>query len=94
MEVPTSLRISSPSDFDELLRVLRELLDGGKLTQIGRPDSLGQFVDVRQLPPNGPWPDIVEADFSDEKGHEYHLFVDSFHGTGGEWRLTDTGPGC
>lgn len=90
MEVPTEVRISSPSEFDALLRLLVALLNEGKLTQFGKPDSLGQFVDVRQLPPDGPWPDIVEADFRDEQGHEYHLFVDSFHGTGGEWRLTES----
>ena len=89
MEVPTELRISSPSEFEALLRILVALLYEGRLTQFGRPESLGQYLDIRQLPPGGPWPDIVEADFRDDRGREYHLFVDSFHGTGGDWRLTD-----
>jgi hypothetical protein len=88
---PPRRSFSSPADFQGLLELVQRQLRNGTLKQCytGHPDS--PQIDVLRLPPGGPWPDIVEADFVDLQGHGYHLLVDCYHGTGGEWRSTDAG---
>lgn len=89
MNVPTDLPIRSPAEFESLLLRLARLLDVGALRQweCGGPSTTS--IDLRKLPPDGPWPDIVEAEFVGSDGQRYHLFVDTFHGAGGHWRLVD-----
>lgn len=86
---PATHLISSPVEFERLLELVQRQLRIGTLKQ--RDSDIPGFpqVDVSQLQPGGPWPDIIEADFVDVRGHGYHLFVDCYHGTGGEWRVTN-----
>jgi hypothetical protein len=68
---------------------LLRLLDEGVLRQSEALDSTQASLDLRKLPLAGPWPDIVEAEIIDGDGRRYNLFVDSFHGTGAQWRVID-----
>jgi hypothetical protein len=85
--VPTDLTIHSPSEFANLLQWLLRLVNGGVLKQSDLVDGSTDRIDVCRLQPDGPWPDIVEAEFVDIDGRHYHLFIDTFHGAGGHWRV-------
>lgn len=89
IDVPSELDVHSPGELESLLSLLSRLLDAGALKQCEPLDSSQASLDLRKLPPAGPWPDIVEAEFTDGEGRRYHLFVDTFHGTGGQWRVID-----
>ena len=86
MNVPTNMPIHSPAEFENLLLWLSRLLDAGALKQSNLTDPSIGGIDLRRLKPDGPWPDIVEAEFVGVDGRRYHLFVDTFHGAGGYWR--------
>lgn len=85
--VPTDLSIRSPAEFENLLQWLSRLMNDGVLKQCDLADASTGGIDVRRLQPDGPWPDIVEAEFVDIDGRHYHLFVDTFHGAGGHWHI-------
>jgi hypothetical protein len=87
LHVPTDLAIHSPSEFSNLLQWLLRLMSDGVLKQCDLADASVGSLDVRRLQPDGPWPDIVEAEFVGADGRHYRLFVDTFHGTGGHWRV-------
>lgn len=89
IDVPSDFRIHSPVEFESLLLLLSRLLDAGVLKQCDLADTSQGSVDLCQLRPDGPWPDIVEAEFVSADGRRYHLFVDTFHGAGGQWRVLD-----
>jgi len=88
-DVPVDLTIQSPAEFEGLLRLLLGLLDSGALKQPGPEGASTGITDLSQLAPNGPWPDVVEAELLDSDGRRYHLFVDTYHGAGGYWRALD-----
>lgn len=89
IKIPDDQDVHSPVEFESLLAVLSRLLDAGVLKQC-LPTVVSQSnLDVRSLASGWPWPDIVEAEFIDDEGRRYHLFVDTFHGTGGQWRVCD-----
>jgi hypothetical protein len=85
--VPGDLSIRSPAELESLLRLLARLVDAGVLRQCeATQPSLGD-VDLHGLCAGGPWPDILEAEFVSADGRRYQLFVDTFHGAGGQWRV-------
>jgi hypothetical protein len=87
MSVPKECDIRSPAELEFLLRQLSRLIEAGALRQCELAGSSQMALDLRKLPPGGPWPDIVEAEFVDAEGRRCHLFVDTFHGAGGQWRI-------
>lgn len=89
IKVPREFEIHSPGELESLLSLLSRLLDAGALEQCEPLDTSQASLDLRRLPQAGPWPDILEAEFTDGEGRRYHLFVDTFHGTGGRWRPVD-----
>ena len=89
MNVPTDVPIRSPAEFESLLVWLSRLLEAGALRQCTLAGPPAGTLDLRRLRPDGPWPDIVEAEFVGSDGRRYHLFVDTFHGAGGRWRVLD-----
>jgi len=42
-------------------------------------------LDFSRLEPDGPWPDIIEAEFDDMSGARFRLEVETYHGAGGRW---------
>ena len=56
-------------------------LDTGRLTQIG-----SQTLSPKELLETDSRPDVIECEFQDEQGRRYRLFVDTYHGTGGDWQ--------
>ena len=59
-------------------------IDTGRLTQIG-----SQKLSSKELHETDGWPDVIECEFQDEQGRRYRLFVDAYHGTGGDWQQVD-----
>jgi hypothetical protein len=89
MNIPGNLSIRSPSDLESLLVLLSRLLDAGVLRQCEAARASQGSIDLRTLRADGPWPDILEAEFVSADGRRYELFVDTYHGTGGRWRVTE-----
>lgn len=89
MTVPKDTAIHSPGELESLLRVLARLLDAGVLKQSDIAGTSTGSMDLRLLRLEGPWPDILEAELIGADGRRYRLFVDTFHGAGGYWRVLD-----
>jgi len=89
MNIPNDLSIRSPSDLEGLLVLLSCWLDAGVLRQCEPAGATQSSIDLRTLRADGPWPDILEAEFVSADGRRYQLFVDTYHGTGGRWRVTE-----
>ncbi len=88
-DLPARLHIRSPAQFRDLLGLLSRSIAAGSLRQRSSSVSPAATVDIGALPLEGPWPDVIEAEFVDARGCAYRLFVDNFRGTGGEWRRLD-----
>jgi len=82
--------LMSPEQLESFLRKLKDLLRTGALTHARTQGALVTAVDFEQLNESGPWPDIIDEEFVDAQGRRFHLFVDSYHGTGGKWTRSDT----
>jgi hypothetical protein len=57
----------------------------GSLHQIVREDGAGRSPDFSRLDPDGPWPDVIDADFTDAAGQRLRIEVETYHGAGGRW---------
>lgn len=75
------MQISTPGQFRDLLQDVKRCLANGTLRQVKPPPEhpCASIVidDIRTVPDNGPWPDIIEAYFEDRGGK----------GSGGSWGL-------
>ena len=82
-------RINSSDELIELLRAISDAVSVGKLIQVFSDNAPFAIKDdIRSIPPNGPWPDYIEAHFQDHKtGKHYKLAVETYHGSGGTWEL-------
>lgn len=89
---PSPRTISSPGEFKGLLTLIQSQLRAGTLRQRSANDPLVSQLDVSRLSLDGPWPDIIEAEFLDDRGQRYRLFVDPYHGSVGEWRMMTHDP--
>jgi hypothetical protein len=91
--VPAVLRarraIETPADLKELLSQLQPEVAAGTLTQSTMTLPIHGVCIVGELPTAGPWPDVIDAEFRDRAGRRYRLFVETFHGAGGEWTPLD-----
>lgn len=77
--------IRTPGELTKAIRVVRDNLADGTLTDITQPahSPSGYF---RDLPDAGPWPDYVEHYFRCSFcGYGFRLAVDTYHGAGGKW---------
>lgn len=68
-----------------ILRDLKAQIRSGELRPIACANTLFASVNVLDIPEKGPWPDFIEACFSDAAGVTYRLSVETYHGTGGVW---------
>jgi hypothetical protein len=83
------IAITRPSHLTEVLREVKRYLADRTLRQI-HPDTPFASEDIRKLPDQGPWPDLVEAYFEDRDRKRYVLSVEVYHGRGGSWsRIQD-----
>jgi hypothetical protein len=65
---PVTQSISSVAEFERFLEFVQGQLRNGTLKQRVADAPGAPTVDVLQMPPRGPWPDVVEADFVDGHG--------------------------
>jgi len=88
-DLSSDLDLLSPQQLESFLRRLKELMHSGALTHTKRDGASVPSVDFEQLNEGGPWPDVIDEEFVDTRGRRFHLFVDSYHGTGGKWACSD-----
>lgn len=77
--------ITTRAELSDLIRRIKAAVADGSLRQVSRSDRADSDLDFSQLEPDGPWPDVVEADFVDESGQRFQLEVETYHGAGGRW---------
>jgi hypothetical protein len=83
------MAIRSPADLGAIIAVIRASTTVGHITEVHRQGSAGTGNSVADLPADGPWPDVIDAVFRDRAGRRYRLFVETWHGAGGEWAPID-----
>ena len=81
--------IESPADLQVLISQLQALIAAGTLTQLAQARPPPGACIVSDLPPTGPWPDFIDAEFRDRAGRRYRLSVELYHGAGGVWTPLD-----
>ena len=81
--------IRSPADLTAILERIRAATRSGEVTEVQGQGSGRTDGSVAGLPADGPWPDVIDAEFRDRAGRRYHLFVETWHGSGGEWAPLD-----
>lgn len=79
------LEITTRAELSDLIRRVKAALALGSLRQAGHADGGGPSTDFSQLEPDGPWPDIIQAEFLDPSGQRFRLEVETYHGAGGRW---------
>jgi hypothetical protein len=97
LETPTTpittlrrrVAIRSPADLGEVLAMIRAFTSDGHLAEVRGQGAVGTDSSVAGLPADGPWPDVIDAEFRDRSGRRYRLFVETYHGAGGEWAPLD-----
>lgn len=82
--IPGGTLFKSMGEMKAFLLNLVGWLDAGDLAQTGHP-----VVTVSQLLATDAWPDVIECEFEDTRRRRYRLFVDTYHGTGGDWKQVD-----
>jgi hypothetical protein len=92
MSFPQSdMQISTPGQSRVLLQDVKRCLANGTLRQVKPPPEHpfpGIVIDdIRTVPDDGPWPDIIAAHFEDRGGKQYKLEVETYHGSGGSWGM-------
>jgi hypothetical protein len=80
------LSIRSPQQLTSVLRDLKRALADGSLRQFSPADAAFAVADLNVVSDDGPWPDYLEAFFTDPNtGERYKLTVETYHGAGGTW---------
>jgi hypothetical protein len=81
--------IKSPIQFRSFLKELRHWVAMGQLQQIKYDASDVPFIAIENIPEKGPWPDCFEAYFTNNSGVLYELLIETYHGSGGQWKRLD-----
>lgn len=84
--VPRQLEFTAAVQFEWFLTQLRDWLVAGTLVPVPGPYGIDGSV-VASILRGRVWPDVIDAEFSDRRGRRYHLTVETFHGSGGRWRM-------
>ena len=85
-QLPEHDDISSPSDFDHWLIMLRNRIKDGSLEQYWPPDA--PFANKEKIEDGSPGGDYVEWYFKEPAtGKRYKLSVETYHGSGGSWDI-------
>jgi hypothetical protein len=81
------IQIESPQQLTTVLRQVKAALADGSLRQFTPADATLALDDLNAVSDNGPWPDYIEAYFSNPStGERYKLTVETYHGAGGSWQ--------
>jgi len=83
------LHIERRHHLNYVLGVVRDAVNSGELVQTYPSHKIGATSnDIRDIPPDGPWPDDILAWFRESStGRVFRLDVDVYHGSGGSWGL-------
>lgn len=85
--LPKSYVVTCPNDLKIWLRVLNFLIVKGLLIQrFDCEDEFSTNIPVEDVIVEGPWPDFIYWNFEDRAGVKFVFCVETYHGTGGEWR--------
>lgn len=87
----TPREINSPGELAEVIRSLTAAVRAGELRAVAPSNpSFGVAIDIRQIAPEGPWPDYLELHFEGtQTGERFRLVVETYHGAGGRWELSE-----
>jgi hypothetical protein len=93
-DLPAVLRVRrvivSPADLQSVLRQLHAAIPAGALSHASSAMAGHGACDIAGLPPaDGPWPDLIHAEFRDRAGRRYRLSAETYHGAGGDWAPLD-----
>lgn len=90
----TPREIRSPGELAEVIRSVAEAVRAGDLRAVTPSNPpLIAAIDIRQIAPEGPWPDYLELHFEDaQTGERFRLVAETYHGAGGLWELADEPP--
>lgn len=89
MAVPVERTLASPVDLEKLIGDLIAALEAGVLVEATDRRSANPRIDLKALVGAATWPDIIDAEFVDQLGSKYRLFVDTYHGNGRWSRLEE-----
>jgi hypothetical protein len=78
--------VSSLGEFQSVVSDIKLWIKSGLLIQINIDDQAQNILNIKD---EGPYPDFVEAEFSDTVGLYYRLSVDLYHGGGGTWSVIE-----
>lgn len=85
-----NMPISSPAKLRALIAKLKESVVSGEMQQYWPTDApFATEIKISDVNENGPWPaDYIEWYFlSVANNRRYQLSVETYHGTGGHWKL-------
>ena len=81
------IEIKSPHDLTGVLQGIKRALADGSLRQFKPADAALALDDLNAVSDVGPWPDYIEAYFTNPKtGERYKLTAETYHGSGGSWQ--------
>jgi hypothetical protein len=85
MQIPDT-EITTRAELSELIRSIKAAIAAGTLRQAAGADGSGPRLDFSRLETDGPWPDVIEAEFDDASGARFRIEVETYHGAGGRWK--------
>ena len=91
ISIPSDQKIASPSTLSWIIIEIKKNISSGLLEQV-YPESEMSIIatkeSIHEIPDQGPWMDYIEMYFKNTKCSSiYKLTAETFHGTGGEWKL-------
>lgn len=85
MQIPDT-DIATRAELSDLIRSIKAAVAAGSLRQDNVANGVSPPFDVSLLEPEGPWPDVIEAEFLDTSGQRFRIEVETYHGAGGRWK--------
>ena len=88
-DLATTFAIRSPTELSKALRVVCANLADGTLEECAAEvtDSSLDLPPLAQLPPEGPWPDVINYRVRCRTCRlAFELEAETYHGRGGTWR--------
>lgn len=80
VELRRRVEIRGPGELTRVLRVVHAHLADGSLAAVNA-------ADVADLPPEGPWPDVIGSWFRCTScDRRFEIAAETYHGGGGRWR--------
>ena len=85
MQIPDT-DVTTRAELSDLIHSIKAAIAAGSLRQDNVASGVSPPLDFPLLEPDGPWPDIIEAEFLDTSGQRFRIEVETYHGAGGRWK--------